>query len=66
MKLIYEKTGKEVQKGDLLVDFRGDTAYADYWREPTHGVGKITVKQKLDDLFGLEYYVTVFGLKWVN
>lgn len=67
MKLIYENTGKEVQKGDVLTDFRGDKAIADYWREPAHGNGKITVKNNPDDTTSSgEYYVYVFGLKWVD
>jgi len=67
MKLIYENTGKEVQKGDVLTDFRGDKAIADYWREPTYGNGKITVKNNPDDTTSSgEYYVSVFGLKWVD
>ena len=64
MKLYYKGTDKEVQKGDILTDFRGDTAIADYWREPDHGSGKITVKNNSDDKFGSEYYVTVFDLEW--
>lgn len=65
MKLIYENTGKEVKKGDVLTDFRGDKAIADYWREPVHGSGKITVKNNPDDTASSgEYYVSVFGLKW--
>ena len=47
----------------MLTDFRGDKAVAWYWREPTHGVGKITVKTDEDDM-GMEYYVTVFDLEW--
>lgn len=65
MKLYYKGTDKEVQKGDILTDFRGDKAVAWYWREPTHGVGKISVKNNIDDMlcYG-EYYVTVFDLEW--
>lgn len=32
MRLVYKDTGKEVQKGNVLTDFRGDKAIADYWR----------------------------------
>ena len=65
MKLYYKGTSKEVRKGDVLVDFRGDKAIADYWREPDHGVGKISVKKKPDDTLCCgEYYVSVFGLEW--
>ena len=65
MKLYYKGTNKEVRKGDILTDFRGDHAIADYWREPTHGEGKISVKDKPEDkLCYAEYYVGVFGLEW--
>lgn len=64
-KLVYKETEKEVKKGDLLTDFRGDTAYAYYWREPSHGVGKISIKHNMDNpMSDGEYYVNVFGLEW--
>ncbi len=67
MRLVYEKTGKEVKKGDILTDFRGDKAIAEYWREPTHGIGKISVKRKPSDvLCSGEFYVSCYGLKWVE
>ena len=66
-RLVYKDTGKEVQKGDILTDFRGDKAIAHYWREPNHGIGKISVKRNPDDLISCgEYYVSVFGLEWVE
>lgn len=64
MKLYYKGTDREVQKGDVLTDFRGDKAIAEYWKEPNHGVGKICVKDNPDDQFSSEYYVSVFGLEW--
>ena len=65
MKLVYKDTGKEVQKGDVLTSFRGDKYIAYYWREPSHGEGKISVKKNADDLMSCcEYYVSVFGLEW--
>ena len=66
MRLVYKGTDKEVQKGDVLTDFRGDKAIAYYWREPIHGEGKILVKQNPDDFMSREYYVSVFGLEWVK
>lgn len=67
MRLVYEKTGKEVKKGDVLTDFRGDKAIAEYWREPTHGIGKISIKRKPNDvLCSGEFYVSCYGLKWVE
>ena len=57
MKLYYKGTDREVQKGDVLTDFRGDNAIAWYWREPTHGIGKISVKNNPNDtLCSAEYY----------
>ena len=44
MKLYYKGTDREVQKGDVLTDFRGDKAIAEYWKEPNHGVGKYVLK----------------------
>lgn len=67
MRLVYKGTDKEVKKGDVLTSFRGEKMYAKYWREPTHGVGKITVKRNKDDDYScFEYYVTVFNLEWVE
>ncbi len=64
MKLVYKETGEEVKKGDILTDFRGEKAIAHYWREPDHGIGKITVEESHDDIMLREYYVSVFGLEW--
>ena len=64
MKLYYKGMDREVQKGDVLIDFRGDKTIAEYWKEPDHGVGKITVKNNPDDQFSSEYYVSVFDLEW--
>ena len=65
MKLYYKGTDKEVQEGDELTDFRGDKAIAYYWREPDHGIGKITVRKNPNDPMSCrEYYVSVFDLEW--
>lgn len=66
-KLVYKDTGVEVKKGDILTDFRGErNDVAHYWREPDHGVGKISVRPvgKDDVRYSSEYYVTVYGLEW--
>lgn len=63
MKLYYKGTDKEVKVGDTLTDFRGEKATAKCWREPTHGIGKITVKIP-GDVWYREYYVSVYGLEW--
>lgn len=64
MKLVYKGTDIEVKVGDELTSFRGDKAIAHYWREPSHGIGKITVKKNTEDKMCSEYYVSVFGLEW--
>lgn len=65
MKLYYKGTDREVKIGDELTDFRGDKTHAYYWREPTHGVGKITVKDDMSQTYSSgEFYVSVYGLEW--
>lgn len=64
MDLFYKGTDKKVKKGDILTSFRGEKYIADYFREPTHGVGKIVVKKTPDEFSGTEYYVSVFDLEW--
>lgn len=67
MKLVYKATGVEVKKGDELTSFRGEKYIADYFREPTHGVGKISVKKNKEDTMCCnEFYVSVFNLEWVE
>ena len=65
MKLVYKGTNKEVQPHDVLTSSKGERYYAEYWREPDHGSGKITVLKDLNDhCSAREYYVGVFGLEW--
>lgn len=65
MRLYYKGTDKEVQKGDVLTSFRAEKYIAHYWKEPTHGVGKISVRKNPDDIMSSgEFYVSVFGLEW--
>ncbi len=64
MDLFYKGTNKKVCKGDILTSFRGEKYIADYFREPTHGEGKIVVKKTPDEFPGREYYVGVFDLEW--
>lgn len=66
MKLVHKDTKEEVKVGELLTSFRGDKYYAHYWTYPHHGIGKITVRKKLDDMLtSREFYVSVFNLEWV-
>ena len=65
MKLYYKGTNREVQRGDVLTDFRGNQTYAYYWTEPTHGEGKICTRNNMDDLRDTrEHYVSVYNLEW--
>lgn len=65
MKLYYKGTKKEVKEGDALTSFDGKKYFAYYWREPSHGTGKITVTKHIEDSTDCaEYYVSVFNLEW--
>ena len=68
MKLVNEKTGEAVQSGQELTDFRGEKSILIDATAPRHSAseGKAYVKKSLDSDFGSEYYVSVFGLKWVE
>ena len=67
MRLVYKGTNKEVKKGDILTSFRGEKYIADYFTEPNHGIGKISVKKnKNDKNCCKELYVSVFNLEWVE
>ena len=65
MKLYYKGTNKEVQRGDVLTDFRGNQTYAYYWKEPVCGEGKICTRDNMDDIMDTrEHYVSVYNLEW--
>ena len=68
MKLINEKTGKEVQSGDVVHCFRGQAAIVTGWAMPKHSgsTGRVHVKEMSDSPFSGEYYPSVYGLKWVD
>lgn len=67
MRLVYKGTDKEVKVGDIVTDFRGEDSIVSYFAEPNKpsSEGKITVKRTEDD-FGREYYVSCFGLEWIE
>lgn len=66
-RLINPKTLCEIKQRDELTSFRGDKYIAWYYTEPDHGVGKISVKKHAEDSMCCnEFYITVFGLEWVD
>lgn len=68
MKLIYEKTGIEVQSGDIAHDFRGKAAVVTGWELPKSeaSTGRVYVKEMNEQGFSGEYYPSVYGMKWVD
>lgn len=67
MKLIHEKTGREVETGEVLHAFNGKAVTLISMRAPEHKgkAGYVFVKEMSESGFCGEYYVSVFGLKWV-
>lgn len=66
MKLVDEKTGKEIKKGDIVTS-RGEKWKVISWTAPRHSgsSGKVYA-EKLDSDWSQELYPGVFGLKFVN
>jgi hypothetical protein len=67
MKLIHKSTGKPVQKGDIVTDFRGDQAKVVGGTEPRHdgSTGRIYV-EAIPEGFTHGYYPSVFNCEWVR
>jgi hypothetical protein len=57
--LIDKTTGEVIREGSRVVSFRGSEGVVEYMRPPhkPSSCGHVTVG-------GMEYYVTVFNLKW--
>lgn len=71
MKLVHKATGKEVQVGDRVVDFRGDAAYVQSFDKPHKPsscghVNVVTSKRALRSGTSNRYYVSVFDMEWVD
>lgn len=68
MKLIYEKTGAQVQTGDIAHDFRGKAAVVTGWELPRHegSTGRVYVAEMRENGFNMGYYPSVYGMKWVD
>lgn len=67
MRLVYKETGKEVKVGDVVTDSRGRKSVVTYFRQPSSPAssGKISVKED-DSNWSQEYYVTCFGMEWIE
>jgi hypothetical protein len=64
VKLVDEKTGKEVTEGDELQTFRGEWVILESWREPHKegSTGRVYVIHA--DGGTREYFPSVVGLVW--
>lgn len=66
MRLVYEKSGLEVQVGHKVVGPHGEVFTVEYFREPHSPAssGKITIKDFQDHTH--EFYVGIIGAKWIE
>jgi hypothetical protein len=66
MKLIHKKTGKEVQIGDKVKSFRGESFKVKRITKPLHGgsTGRVDVEAK--DGFGGSFYPSVVNCEWIE
>jgi hypothetical protein len=66
MLLIYEDTGKEVKKGDIVTLRDGTTATVNSFPKPhkpaSSGLVYITTETETDT----SYYVSVIGAEWIG
>jgi hypothetical protein len=65
-KLIDEKTGATICKGDVRESFRGEMKTIAGGTPPhrPNSSGRIAIKT--DDIFEAEFFPSVFGAKWVE
>jgi len=66
-KLVHKDTQLEVEKGETVIDFRGDSAIVTGWEEPRHSgsTGRVYVRP-VDAEWTQGYYPSVFDLKWID
>ena len=69
--LIYaegERKGEIAKVGDIVTNPRGEKAQLSYFRPPhkESSSGKCSVTWMNETEYSGEYYVGVFGMKWVN
>lgn len=63
--LVHSKSRKPVERGEVVTDFRGDTATVTGWDEPRHpgSTGRVYVKPADAD-WTHGYYPSVYDLEW--
>ncbi len=63
--LVHDSTGRPVEIGELLTDFRGDTAYLTGIETPRHAgsTGRVRVQV---GTWSREYFPGVYNLTWVE
>lgn len=68
MRLVEKETGREIKVGDVVTSFRGEKYTVKYFREPhkASSCGKISVRRDNGEEYDSEFYVTAFGLEWIE
>lgn len=63
-----DKKGQRAIVGDIITSFRGEKAQLSYFRPPhkESSSGKCSITWMGENETGGEYYVGVFGMKWLN
>ena len=66
MQLVHERLGHEVQPGDQLTSFRGETYYLRSSEKPhkPSSTGRVYVTKEPDGDNVLSYFPGVFSLTW--
>lgn len=65
LKLVHVKTGKEVEVGDKVKDFRGDPAVVTGWTPPRKPASEGHIRVKING-HEMEYYAGVYDTEWIN
>ena len=66
MKLVHKDTLVEVKDGEIVTDFRGDTATVTGREEPRHSASTGRVYVRSEEGWTQGYYPSVFDLKWIG
>ena len=67
MRLVYDKTGIEVKTGDV-VHLHNAPHFVVAFNKPHKPAssGKVFVRQMSEEGYGMEYFVSVIGAKWIE
>jgi hypothetical protein len=67
LKLIHKATGAEVEVGDIVTDFRNDTATVVGWEIPKSPASSGRIRVAVEDVqFPASYYPSVFECEFVG